>query len=395
MLDRLGLIAALCARTPRQRGVWTTSLTRSAPSPRAGTRRVGARTTGRLSSSLWRAIRLACCQLGHHVEMAALDDLQAPDSRTLAFLPGGLGIDVQMTPEGAADLWSRRMERLTLHDDVAEGTRKSFSDLRSAFPYGLLYYPIFTLVHDRALFVLEQALRDRFIDFHKAHKGGVVPLRVDGDMRPVAASRFSDVREAGRQRRRKVELVISGPDGNEESLHFDAGLGKLLAWARRSGLLEGQRTRFVETAIKRLRDLVAHPEGYHLVTPVDAARTLSDLAEIINHLWRHDTPGGLLYPAPLDRQTIVLAWNNATGGSASMPALGLAQDVDWDEYSDFAIVQSPWPMSDDLHESDSWFETTTAPVDYLWGPGTRADALAWLDDHPLASAFHGGGVPVT
>jgi hypothetical protein len=33
--------------------------------------------------------------------------------------------------------------------------------------------------------------------------------------------------------------------------------------------------------------------------PADAARTISDLAEIINQFWGSATPGGRLYPAPI------------------------------------------------------------------------------------------------
>ena len=43
----------------------------------------------------------------------------------------------------------------------------ALSSCGRVFPYGLLCYDIFTLVTDRALLVFEQALRDRFIDFHQ------------------------------------------------------------------------------------------------------------------------------------------------------------------------------------------------------------------------------------
>lgn len=57
---------------------------------------------------------------------------------------------------------------------------------------------------------------------------------------------------------------------------FNGMLGGLLRWARREGT-------------------------YNLDTAVEAGRSLSDLAEIISHLWGHQTPGGRLYPAPLAR----------------------------------------------------------------------------------------------
>ena len=241
-------------------------------------------------------------------------------------------MDVQMSPDGAAEYWRQIADRFVLHDDVALETRRVFADLVAVFPYGVLRYEIFTLVHDKALFVLEQALRDRLV------KCGPVPRT--------------------------------------------SGLSTLLSRARELGLLEGQRTKAVENVIRQLRNDAAHPVGYHLLTPVDTARTLSDLTEIINHLWGHDSEGGRLYPAPLTRHTVALAWNPATHSSASSLADNLSQPEGWHEFTDFALVQAPWPAPDDLHDYDSWFETTTHPVDYLWGPGSRVDALTWLDGHP-------------
>ena len=50
---------------------------------------------------------------------------------------------------------------------VAEGTRQSFDQLREIFGYGVPCYDIFTVINDHALLVFQQALRDRFIDFHQ------------------------------------------------------------------------------------------------------------------------------------------------------------------------------------------------------------------------------------
>ncbi|MEU0156097.1 hypothetical protein [Micromonospora fulviviridis] len=85
-------------------------------------------------------------------------------------------------------------------------------------------------------------------------------------------------------------------------------LGDLRAWARKVGLLRGQRNRGIEQALSNLRNFVAHPTAYHLTGPVEAARTLRDLAEIINQLWGLPTPGGRRYPAPLRREVVVMAW---------------------------------------------------------------------------------------
>lgn len=83
----------------------------------------------------------------------------------------------------------------------------------------------------------------------------------------------------------------------------------LLAWARWEGLLTGQRSARSDKAMSRLRNYVAHPSGFHLLSPPDAARTLSRVAEFINKLWGVDTPGGQVFPAPIERipRVVVLA----------------------------------------------------------------------------------------
>ena len=69
-------------------------------------------------------------------------------------------------------------------------------------------------------------------------------------------------------------------------------LDSLLRWARGEGLLRGQRNRRLEPRLKSFRNYVAHGAGDHLVMPVNAARTLSDLAEVISQIWGSPTPGG-------------------------------------------------------------------------------------------------------
>jgi hypothetical protein len=74
-------------------------------------------------------------------------------------------------------------------------------------------------------------------------------------------------------------------------IYFDGILDSLLRWARGEGLLRGQRNRLHEPALKWFRNYVAHGSGYHLGAPVDAARAISDAAEIINLLWGAPSPG--------------------------------------------------------------------------------------------------------
>ena len=86
---------------------------------------------------------------------------------------------------------------------------------------------------------------------------------------------------------------------------FSGAMGQLQEWARREALLDGQRSRRLDPVFRSIRNNAAHPH-YHLVMPLNSARTIRDLAEIINRLWGHTTPGGRLYPAPLGRKVLIL-----------------------------------------------------------------------------------------
>jgi hypothetical protein len=113
--------------------------------------------------------------------------------------------------------------------------------------------------------------------------------------------------------------------------------------------------------------------------PVDTARTLSDLSEILNRLWGHNTPGGRLYPAPIERETVAIGWNEETNSIAWALAANLNDPAGWASYNRFAIVQAIWSgPGSDLSRYDSLFENSSQPADYLWGPGDYGAAVSWL-----------------
>src|SRR5205807_911593 len=85
-------------------------------------------------------------------------------------------------------------------------------------------------------------------------------------------------------------------------------LTDLLSWAREERLLHGQRNRWLENVFVDLRNEVAHPSDDHLVSPVESARAIRDLAEIINRLWGGLTPGGRLYPSAARREVMAVGW---------------------------------------------------------------------------------------
>ncbi|MEU6553688.1 hypothetical protein ABZ915_25945 [Streptomyces sp. NPDC046915] len=313
------------------------------------------------------------------MEIRSLEELRAADDLSLAFNPYGLG--GRMKPEDAAEFQQRQIADCDLTAGVAAGTRDSFERLRTVFAYGVLCYDVYTIVGDQALLIYEQALRDRFLEWC----AGTITFRVPQapDVTYTVTS-YDDVKKrADRMTRQRAKLVV-----DTQAIEFNGMLHGLRLWARTAGLLRGRRSRAVEEALARLRNYVAHPSGHHVDTPVEAARTVRDLAELINQLWGHATPGGRLYPAPLRREVTVLSWNGS-GRARMEPAHALTvpgpmEDQEDDEYQHVVVRAIPFvPGSrwDDAHwaEFDTRYETTRFPTDYLWGPGTRKEAQAWLE----------------
>jgi hypothetical protein len=322
------------------------------------------------------------------MDIKSLDELREPDERTLKFQPLGLG--GRMRPKDAAVFQQQVISHAELVPAVPELVRNGFEQLRTLYAYGVLCYDFFTVAYDQAQLALEFALRERFVEFF----GGIVPLSDgSGSAQDVPAATFQQVHEAIRRTRRpRLRVQRTG-----EFISFNGMLDSLMRWARAEGLLRGQRNRGIEPLLKRFRDHVAHGAGYHLLMPPDAARAISDVAEIINHLWGAPTPGGRLYPAPIRRDIQVVGWSsrgdvmagqvglsqeNQTGGPvtgaseqlhAALP--GRSQPDEWT----WALVRAV-PHDEGLMRFDSLFEVTTYPCDMLSGPGTAEDAMAWFEE---------------
>lgn len=325
--------------------------------------------------------------MGIGVESKSWDQLREPDQRALVFTPWGLG--PPMTPEANADYLQKVLATLDLAPEVAEGTRRSFDRLRCMVPYGILNYEVFTAVADLSLLSIEQALRDRFLAHHQ---GTVVFVDPRGDDQSFAVTCYDDVfnlaqkkgkanakavasaRAAGAPAPALWELKVAN-----SSMRFDGMLAALREWARRLGLLRGQRNRWAERGMTKQRNLVAHPGAYKLETPVETLSMLSDLAEMINQLWGKRRPGGRLYPAPIRREVTAFAWRE--GNFTSMRAEHIDEATDVDEGYLYAIalaVSYGRRLDPHLARFDSLYETTAFPVDVLWGPGTRREAAQSL-----------------
>lgn len=314
------------------------------------------------------------------MHIKTFDELITPDERTLRFTPLGLSTGPQiLKPEYAAEFQQQAIKGCDLHHDVPEDTRYSFERIRMLHSYGIFCYEAFTVAHDMSWLVMEQAFRERFI----THFGGIIPFinTKTGLEDTITVQNFEDVYEAvnrgGSHSRQGWQLRVKATG---ESMDFKATFYSLLKWARAEGLLHGQGNRRTEDIYRKIRNRVAHP-SYHLGTPPDSARTIHDLAEIINRLWGYSTPGGRLYPAPLKREVLVVAWTDVEVGMthAIMRDYQLAtfnEPGNWQ----CMIVRA---LFDDegISEFDAQYERTNLPAELLWGPGSTDEALDWLEKH--------------
>jgi hypothetical protein len=313
---------------------------------------------------------------GAGMDIKSLEELCKVDDRTRRFTSLGFATGGMLRPEDAATYQQELISRADLVPAVAETTRNAFERVRLLHSYGVLSYDMFTAGDDLAHLVIEQALRDRFIEFHD----GVVAFEdAQSTVHRVTAASFDElygeIHKGGRLRKHLWRLRLRRTG---ELIYFDGMLDSLIRWARGEDLLRGQRNRWLEPVLRKFRNRVAHGTGGHLVMPVDSARTISDAAEIINHLWGSSTPGGRLYPAPVHREIQVVAWR--TDGSIMNGLASLPPDP---QFADWTYVVVRAVLHDEgLDRLDAMYETTTYPCDLLWGPGTSEDAAAWLAQEP-------------
>jgi hypothetical protein len=287
-----------------------------------------------------------------------LSTLRNPDERTLHFNPYGLG--GRLRPEDAARFQAASIARATLVDDVPADVRDNFERAKRLHLYGVLEYDFFTVAADYALLVLEGALRIRFVSYYDCN----IPVVRKGAAEALVVRTFDDVRAARRHYRLRSE------DGTHP---LPVGAGALLDWTRRERLLTGTRTRVVDRALAALRDHAAHPVTHTIQMPPQSASTLIDVAELINKLWDHATPGGRLFPAPVERRARVAAL--APDGSA-------AAEMRLDQVSNVSADQRSWLYTVVLAVQDErltdigrdgltfahrpGFQTTVFPCEQLW-----------------------------
>ncbi len=289
-----------------------------------------------------------------------LAELQEPDEASLYSTPWGAS--GRTRPEDAALYLQYSVSRLELAEQVPESTRKSFERLRTLYAYGVLCYDLYTVAGDLARLVIEQALRERFLPFYN----GAVTFVHDRDdsERVISAQNWEELRAAIPAGQWRLRLR-----SGHEPVRFNGMLKSLLRWARAEGLLAGQGDRMRDEPRAWFRNYVAHP-SYHLDDPGRAEWAIADLAQIINRLW--GAPSGM----PVRREPMVIAWSadtvtwNTAAGFTPVPGAG---DLT-------CVIALADPEDPGLADYDALYESTYRPCDWLWGPGTWAQAQAWLED---------------
>lgn len=337
-------------------------------------------------------------------EFRSLEQLRAVDERSRLFGPFGLG--AALSDDDTVQFAQAVLAQgCSLKAPVGDGTRRAHERLCGAFLLGALSYEQYTLVEERAPVVLELALRERFMQW----SGGSVTLQTQpGTARRYqvasyeqvqqtiarlrAAARSATTRRQGRGRVRTPRVLLHVDEAT--MVPFGGGLADLRGWARAAGLLRGQRSRSREQSLVKLRNEVCHPNSSALFTPVDAAHTLRLVTEFVNQLWGSPTPGGQMFPAPLQRTIVAISWND-TGTVRQEPAGNLLADSA-DDGHEHVMVRSVWSDPVTGGPDDRWWsdfrarwETTTYPADYLWGPGSRSSAAAWLQGFAALHATTG------
>lgn len=314
--------------------------------------------------------------------------LQRADERSLRFTPYGLGIDRALSAAGAARFQAAAIASAQLVAAVPEAVRDTFERARRIHLQGVLDYDLFTVARDYSTLVLEAALRTRFVTYY----ADGVPVVRGGSADSMPVTDFDEVRSL----RRTCKLRAA--DG---TLHpIPIGSAALLRWARLEGLLVGTRSRIVDEWLSELRNRAAHPMNYELVMPPQSARTLRDIAEIINKLWGSDTEGGRLFPGPVARAARVAAIAPDRSASTELRLDQLASlgddHLDWSFWVILAAMHEDLTRIGEAglacaHEPG--FQTTTYPAHELWSGGGpelvrvagsgrfegAADSVPWLD----------------
>ena len=139
-----------------------------------------------------------------------------------------------------------------------------------------------------------------------------------------------------------------------------------------------------------MRNHFAHGAAFSVSMPNYSAQGIRDLAEVINRLWGSMSPGGRLYPAPLEREVLVIGWSDARADEPAglskmvMRAEQLLEGGEQGDDCQYLVIRGAW-ADERVMEFDARYELTLYPAELLWGSGSRAECIAWLTSAALAN----------
>ncbi|QXC60551.1 hypothetical protein KSP35_19855 [Aquihabitans sp. G128] len=303
------------------------------------------------------------------MKIKSLDELRAIDERSQRSTPWGFAMDGMMNEADAVRVHQDQVAWPELVGDVPSATVAAMNRVRLTFAYGVLDYDLFTVAETLSRFVLELALRERFVAFADGH---LTFVDVDGTVVVDPVITYGDVVAlVGHQPKRgkgwKVEQAGIEPK-------FNGSLSALRQWARSNGLLRGQANRVKESALLGLRHEAAHPTGSWTGGPSGIAESIRHTGELINQLWGSPTPGGKHYPAPvLQRPTIIACTDGGRSTMSVESFLADQSDVQGATCVVFGLCDQDTPEF-----CHTWFDQTVLPSRYLFGPATVEETVEWL-----------------
>jgi hypothetical protein len=249
------------------------------------------------------------------MKIKTIEELTAPGDFVRRFVPGGFSTTHQMTLESSLEYIQVMIADRDLAPEIPEHVHRHYDRCRMIHTYGFFQeaYEFFTVSAQLVFFTLEAALGAAFMrDFPpgvplvQSRKGKNKGERFTTPTYWTFADIFERLNEGWR--------IEGDPKLESKEFHwqqFNGSMNSLLRWARAKGLFYGERNAEIEEAVLKLRHLGAHPHSVPILTPVDSARAIRDVAELINHLWGYSTPGGRLYGQQQHDQVFLVRW---TGG---------------------------------------------------------------------------------
>jgi hypothetical protein len=288
------------------------------------------------------------------------------------------GSSVLLLGRGDPDRAFRHAQYLVQHDlhpSVPDSVRKYCDRITTLFAYGFFQYQFFTVAGQLAEMAYELPLGERFVEFC----GGTVELRRyrPQDFAAVTVRNLGELTSLLHPRYgaypHSLGWRVVDPSTRKVMPNWYTSAKERFRWAQRESLLPGQKPRVIfEEGTVSLRNSAAHPAGHWFGMPNDAAVAIADLAETINKLWGHDTPGGRLYPGPLERELMAPA-----RGPDETIIFYRAQDIEevpedrqsWTFELILAASHEP------IHEFDRAFEMTAYPAERIAGPCSWQEAV--------------------